>query len=423
MRSGIGLKWGGSWVGGIVSVGLFLTACGSKALSSVAADSGSSEVSSDTGINEVLSGDVPGHDAAEVDLKQIETKAITTPIQVKQDGQDFESALVGMFVHPLDCTKDKPCPLVIVVGDYDPPPLPTYADPVKKMAAVAHVNAIVFNPPGVGEGTNHSTGTNDFGALWAVATVKQLLKLYSVDAAVDKTQVGFLTIGTGIIPVAAGFATYPTNFKDVAFVIDVEGPVDRCAISQAPADPSKNIGPGDGAGLSDSACHFNTPGASHSAQYPAAQDGKPASIVCAPGAWPITQSGSGCDDNSWWVEREPYAHMQKIAARYQRIQFQYDHRLPSHWSSRLAMKTMASSPSNFFVLNNMPGCSTLSDDQCATLSGDQSCWLSGDWGNGLPPAPYAGADFRPISWDSLFSEVLPDFVSRVVDTKGFPKCK
>lgn len=406
------------------------TGCGSKATDSGGATTGDGTGGSDdvAAGDDLVTGDLAGHDAIAVDTSKVEAKDLSPVIKIFDQGQQYDSAIKALMVHPQDCTGSAPCPLVIVVGDYDPSPFPAYTDPAKKLAAIAHVNVLLFNLPGTGDGAQHSSGTNDYGALWHMTAVQQLFKTQSIAAGVDKTKVGFLTIGTGIVPVAAAFYAFPSDLASAMFVIDVEGPTDRCSMSQAPEDDKKNIGPGDGAGSSDSACHFTV--APHSAQYPPAQDGKPASIVCAPGAWPITETGKGCDENAWWVDREPYAKLQKIGARYQRIQFKYDHRLPSHWASRLAMKAMASSQSNFFMLNDMPGangsagCGTVSEDDCAALeAGGQSCWLSGDYGNGLASAPYGGADLRPISWDALFSEVLPDYVSRVIDTKGYPKCK
>ena len=379
-----------------------------------------------SGVEEVAA-DVPGHDTVAVNTSKVDAKDLSPTINNIKDGTPncstgCEAQVRAQLIQPQDCTASAPCPLVFVVGDYDTPPLPTFTEPAKKLAASAHVIVLLANLPGTGDGAQHSTGSNDYGALWHTATILQLYKTQSLAIGVDKTKVGFLTIGTGIVPVAAAFYAYPSDLAAALFVIDVEGPVDRCSMSQAPEDDAKNIGPGDGAGTTDSACHFST--APHSAQYPPAKDGKPSSIVCAPGAWPITKTGSGCDDNSWWIDREPYGKLQKIGARYQRIQFKYDHRLPSHWASRLAMKAMASSQANFFALNDMPACTTINDDDCTTLeAGGQLCWLAGAYGNGLPPAPYAGADFQPISWDALFTEVLPTYVGAIIDTKTYSKCK
>ena len=402
------------------------SACIGKAASGddAAATSGDGAAGSDDtgGADDAVGGDVPGHDAVAVDTTKIEAKDLSAVIKINDQGQQFDASVKTQMLHPQDCTADKPCPLAIVVGDYDTPPLPLFTEPARKLAASAHVNVLLVNLPGTGDGTQHSTGKNDYGALWHMTTLVQLFKTQSIAIGVDKTKVGFLSIGTGIVPVAAAFYAFPSDLASSLFVIDVEGPVDRCSMSQAPENDLKNIGPGDGAGASDSACHFSV--APHSAQYPPAKNGAPASIVCAPGAWPITETGSGCDDNSWWVDREPYAKLQKIGARYQRIQFKYDHRLASHWASRLALKAMASSQSNYFALNNMQPCTTVTDADCATLeAGGQLCWLAGAYGNGLPPAPYAGADFQPISWDALFTEVLPVYVDTMVDVANNPKCK
>lgn len=350
----------------------------------------------------------------------VETLELQTTINVLVNNEQVQASLKGVVLHPFACTAQSKCPLVVVVGDYDGNAYDTYVPGATKLAGALSVNVVVFNLPGAGPGSKKSSGEDDIGGLWHETAVKEVMRFIVERPYVDKKHAGYLTIGTGLIPVARALKVYGTSaLPFVSFLIDVEGPIDRCAVSQAPEDDAKSVGPSDGAGASDSACHF-TSKAPHSAVYPAAQDGKPASIVCAEGAWPISKTGIACSDSSWWSAREPIAVLGDLFTRYQRLQFTYDHRLPSYWSSRMAVQKVAGSKSRFFALNDMPPCQApLTDDECV----GQPCWLEGPYGNGLSPAPFAAGKLKPVSIDDLFTQVLPTYVQRMIDDTTYPNCK
>lgn len=324
--------------------------------------------------------------------------------------------LRGSILKPEACTTDAKCPLVVVVGDYDSNAFPEYEPGLKKLAGALKIGVVVFNLPGQGMGSNRSEGEDDFGGDLATAAVKEVLLLKSKMAWVDGDRRGFLTIGTGLIPTAKALATFGSSdsMKTVLFLIDVEGPLDRCSTSQAPANTAEGI-VSDGPGATDSSCHFSKTG-THAVTYPPAKGNLPASIVCSPAAWPITKSGKGCDDNSWWVSREPYTYLQKAFYQYQRIQFEYDHRLPSKWASRLAIQALASASAQpYFQLNNMEPCTDAwTDEECV----GQPCWLSGGYGNGLAPAPYSDGKLVKMSTEALFTQALPGYVQRMLTVKG-----
>ncbi len=404
-----------------LSLGLCL-ACGGPAVTSTSAKDASAP--SDVAVAPDTKAPV---DTGEV-LAPVQSLPFTQAIKVTAGGEINDAKISGSVVQPLTCTKSAKCPMFVVVGDYDSDAFPGFEGPAKALAAKSGVILVIFNLPGTGSGAFKSTGDNDLiskkSEEWHVAVVKEIMHLYSAKENVDAKKTGYLTIGTGLISVARALKVYgSSSLVGVNYLIDVEGPTDRCAISQAPQDDAKKIGPGDGPGATDSACRFTAKGP-HSAMYPAAKDGKPASIICAPGAWPISQTGLGCDINDWWLTREPAANLKDVSLRYQRIQFKYDHRLPTHWASRTAIAAVVGSQSPFFVLNDMGPCLVISEEDCDTAEkSGQSCWLSGDYGNGMAPAPYAGADFKPISIDALFSLVLPGYVERMIDEVQFPKCK
>lgn len=368
---------------------------------------------SDTGTTEQdTSGPAPGGTVEPLPL------SVTIKVPNFENPNDpYQSKLSGVVLKPSTCNDIQPCPLIVVVGDHDVDPYPSYQAGATAMAKALPAVVVVFNLPGQGTGSFKSTGTDDIGGIWHQTAVKEVMHLKGAASYVDKTKKGFITVGSGLMPVAYTLKAFESSsLKDVAFLIDVEGPTDRCAISQAPQDDAKGIGPSDGPGMSDSACHFSGK-APHSAVYPAGKDGKPASIVCAEGAWPITKTGVTCQENQWWVQREPLTFLKDIPTRYQRVQFLHDHRLPSYWSSRLAYQAAAGSAKcKYFALNNIPPCTTLpTDEECG-----EACWLQGPFGNGLPPAPYAGGKLQPISHEALFTQVLPGYVNRMLTE---PNCK
>lgn len=332
-----------------------------------------------------------------------------------------QALLKGQLLTPSTCTDANRCPLVVVVGDYDGSPYPDYVPGAQLMAGALNVVVAVFNLPGLGAGSAKSEGEDDVGGVWHQTAVKEVMHLKASAKGVDSKKLGYITIGTGILPVTKALKTFGSTgtLADVKFVIDVEGPMDRCSISQAPADDAAGIGPSDGPGASDSACHFSSTGGTHAAQYPPKSATKPASIVCSSGAWPITKTGQGCNDNSWWTDRDPYGALKGAYYRYQRLQFTYDHRLPSYWASRLAIQAVAASQSKYFQLNNMEPCGAAwSDEDCK----GQPCWLDGPYGNGLPPAPYSEGKLVKVTPDALFTQVLPGYVQRMLDTQTNKDC-
>lgn len=346
----------------------------------------------------------------------VESSDLNITVQVQAES----ISLNGSVLTPADCQPAEPCPLIVVVADRDTDAHPTLESAAEKLASKAHSVVVIFNLPGRGPGSLKSGGADDFGGPNHVAAVKEVMKLLSKRKYVDPAHTGYVTVGTGLIPVARALKLHGSNtLKSVQFLVDVEGPTDRCAISQAPADADKGVGPDDGPGVSDSACHFDAD-SPHSAMYPAAKDGKPAAIVCSPAAWPITKTGKDCKATEWWNGREPYNELKAINARYQRIQFQHDHRQASHFTSRHAFTAVASSNSRWFTLNNLPPCKSLPSTE---FCDNNPCWLSGAWGNGMAPAPYAGGGFEEITADELFGEVLPGYLLRVMDAKTYKNCK
>ncbi len=359
-----------------------------------------------------------------VDLGPQPTGVETVDFKVAVTVLGATETLQGRLAKPDSCTEAAPCPLVVVVQDRETDAVIDYGTPAKWLADRAGAVVATFNLPGMGVGGFKAPGKRDYGGVHDMTTVKEVMRLLRERKYVDATKTGYLTVGYGLVPTAAALKTFgPNTLKDVLFLIDVEGPVDRCAASQAPEDVQKGIGPGDGPGASDTACNLSADGPKATV-YPAATDTAPGAVVCAEAAWPITKTGEDCTSD-WWNTREPARDLRSVGVRYQRLQFEVDHRQPSRWSSRVAISSAAASKScPYFGLNDMPPCqSPLSDSQCAGLSGGKSCWLQGNWGHGLGPAPYAGDGTCEASLETVFATVLPGYVKRMLDTSAYPNCK
>ncbi|MCO4761591.1 MAG: hypothetical protein KC502_08815 [Myxococcales bacterium] len=330
----------------------------------------------------------------------------------------------GSVVQPTSCTAQSPCPLVVIVPDRDANPWPEFNQPAKLLAGNAGVVVAIFNLPGRGNGGLASEGTDDYGGTHHTTAVKEIMRVVRSRKFVDDSKTGFVSIGYGLVPTASAFKIFgPNTLKDTLFLIDVEGPTDRCAASQAPQKVTKGIGPDHGPGVTDSACHFDKDGTSAEV-YPGASGDVPASIACATGAWPITKTGEDCTSD-WWAGREPATTLKSFPARYQRLQFVHDARLPTHWSSRVAIGAVSQSKSSsYFGLNDMQPCQTpLSDETCNGLTGGQQCWLSGAWGTGRAPGSFGGPQWCEVTTTELFALILPKYVGRMLDTKTYPNCK
>ena len=325
------------------------------------------------------------------------------------------------LLRPVSCQPAAPCQLIVVVGDRQTSPVPDWLDAGTLLAQATGAVVLVFNLPGRGSGGMKSGGINDYGGEDHVAATKEVMRLTCSASKdyIDRDRCGYLTIGYGLVPAARALSLHGLNsLKFVQSLVDVEGPTDRCSITESPEDVAKGIGPDDGPGVSDSACNFAKQ-SPHSKVYPPAKDGKPASIICSESAWPITKTDKNCSD-IWWQYREPSRSLKTIRQRYWRLQFKHDHRLPSHESSRVAIRSMVSSKSNFFALNLVSQCAKAPTD--AECEG-KSCWLEGSWGTHFGPAPYAPDGAKALSLETLFGKVVPKYALWVADEKNVKNCR
>lgn len=388
------------------------TACGGD---EAAGSTGGKDAQQDT----AAAGNDAAADAVQPDVGapvDVEVK----PLTITVNAGNVQAKIAGVEIRPESCTAEAKCPLVFVIGDRTEGAFPAYQSGAEALAKALKVGMVVFNLPGQGQGANKTNGPDDVGGTVHKAVVNDVIKLRKAAQWVDPNQVGVITIGSGLWAFGSAYKTYKSGaVGTVAFLIDVEGPVNRCGLTQTPANEAAGIGPGDGPGATEGACQFGI--APQGSQFPAAQNGKPAPIVCSPGAYPILNDPSrACDKSIFWNSIEPYFTLKDANYRYQRVQLRYDHQQPTYWQSRLAIGAIASSKSRYYALNDMQACSApLSDEECEGLP----CWLQGGWGNGLPPAPYAGTDWLQVTPDALMTQVIPGYLLRMLDTANNPNCK
>ncbi len=163
------------------------------------------------------------------------------------------------LLRPVTCQAATPCPLVVVVGDREAEPVPDWESAGESLAQATGAVVLLFNLPGTGAGGMKSGGNNDYGGDQHVSAVKEVIRLTCSKSRpyIDRERCGYLTVGFGLVPTARALQIHGQgSLKSIQFLLDVEGPTDRCAITQAPAEVSKGIGPDDGPGISETACNF-----------------------------------------------------------------------------------------------------------------------------------------------------------------------
>ena len=120
-----------------------------------------------------------------------------------------------------------------------------------------------------------------------------------------------------------------------------------------------------------------------------------------------------CTDDSWWSDREPIKFLPNVIVPYHRIQFSYDHALPSAHGGREAYQWVLTGPSGIYrQYNNLGPNLPLPDvESCVGL-----CELDFSEGNGFGSNPFAAgaSDYRPMSKSVLFTKVLPLYVNNIL---------
>ncbi|GMV38561.1 MAG: hypothetical protein AMXMBFR64_02770 [Myxococcales bacterium] len=309
---------------------------------------------------------------------------------------------------PQGCDATTPCPGVVLVPDGILGGDEFFGDDAPELlAGAAQVIVARYNPPARGTGTTKSDGVEDYNGKAGQDALKDVL--LALDKSQDTTdKIGVVSFGFGLSAASASLASYqPTNLKFVDWLIDVEGPVNRCYITQAASDADAGI-TGDGVGVTDSKCDFDKFGLTRDEAFPTSlPQGAPKSLICSKGAFPINLTGKDCTEDLWWADREPKKFLSKLQGAYLRLQMKYDHVQPSRAGALVGVYyAIQSSALAWKQLNDVEAnkpVHTWGDATCVQAG----CYLSSDLGNALAFGTCQGTSCDGD--DNPFKAVMPGY--------------
>ena len=335
---------------------------------------------------------------------------------------------IRYFRPQVTCTEETPCPFFVLIPDRLDSGLDTLSPHGIAMARATNSVVIIYNAPGRGAGLEQSSGDEDYQGMSGQDALVRVIKDSSMLKFVDPEHVGLVSVGYGLTAAAGALGRfYETGLAEVDYLIDVEGPINRCYTTQSPFMVQEDEGwyiNEDGPGWeSKGRCDFEMH--PRKDKFPAGTssdgkgtDGTPNSYICHANSFPLKQAGVTCDDDAFFQNREAKILLNRMGVHYLRLQFLYDHEQPTRLASIEAIQ-YASTNSNLksVQLGDLPVDQAylwkytekqLQDTGKAFLS------ISGV-GNGFGTDVYAGSNFSPISAKELWQVVLPAYIKRMQD--------
>lgn len=350
---------------------------------------------------------------------------IPEPSNVAVETEWVEASGNQIFVQyysPIHCTKDTPCPGLVLVPDKLNAGVDEFSCCGAKLAAALDLTVITYNPPGRGVEGEKSTGEEDYGGRDGQDMLKDVANAMRKRLFVDQTNFGIVSLGNGVADASGALARFhATSLDFVGYYIDIEGPTNRCFITQSPffvSDEGWYIN-ADVPGVSTTRCDFDFN--KRSLKFPAGTssdgkgtDGTPNSYICHQNAPIIKETGNLCDEDLWWNEREAKHYLQKLDLPYLRLQFKYDHEQPTRYAAREALRWLTIAPTDEYQLNSVTEGSNLmgySEDEVLALG----AYLDfGNAGNGFGISLFdATGEFKKMSKTALLVSVLPQYVKKM----------
>jgi len=360
--------------------------------------------------------DTPPVKPPEVDIDDVDELLVS----VASSGETVKA----WFYTPHGCDAEDPCPGLVLVPDLREAGTDRFpADLAKGLAALTDTVVAVYNPPGFGGGAEASTGDLDYGGPRDQDAVKDVLDRLSDHAGVEQDRMGVLSFGAGLAPAAGAVARFgPTNLTYVDYIIDVEGVTNRCYVTQAPytIDPNGDHVNTDGPGPTQSRCDFQW--FPREVKFPAGTssngkgtDGTPNAYICNKNAFPLADADTTCEDDAWWQEREARTYLPNLEVHYLRIQFLHDHRQPSRYAAREALRWLVKDSNQAsFQLNDFAKDNKLAGYAEGQLVNSGAYLAPPGIGNGLGTTIYDdNGDFDAVTTEELLLSVLPRFVERM----------
>ena len=388
--------------------------------------------------------DVPGYDISAPDNAGSNNQQQNTLVEKTTERPLYKNKPYYLESYrPQTCQTVTPCMAVVLI----PPGLEAgteYLSPIASdMAAALGGIVFVYNPPGRGAGSTLTAGEEDYNGLEHRGLLIDILKRVELKGEVISDQLGVVSFGWGLAVAAGAMSSVqgPAGYIG-KFLVDVEGPVTRCDITVAPFTPDGDVViNGDGDETSSSRCNLcggecnesGIPGfcscspsgsvdcglRSHPrfCKNPVGGEAQnpPTAYVCNKNTEVISRSGNACDEDGWWNEREPARLLPQLVAKYQRLQFRFDHALPSSFAGREAYHLTLTGPAGIYrIYNDMPPSQSLPDIQaCAGVCElDKNRWPSVN-GFGSNLFTQAHPDYAPVEFSTFTSKILPAFIKHI----------
>jgi hypothetical protein len=360
--------------------------------------------------------DVPPVQPPDVDIDDVDELLVS----ISSSGETIKA----WFYTPHGCDADDPCPGLVLVPDLRTAGTARYpADLAKGLAVLTDTVVAVYNPPSFGGGAEASTGDQDYGGPRDQDALKDVLDRLADAAGVEQGRMGVLAFGDGLAPAAGAVARFgTTNLTYVDYIIDVEGVTNRCYVTQSPytIDPGGGHVNTDGPGPTQSRCDFHW--FPREVKFPAGTssngkgtDGTPNAYICNKNAFPLAAADITCEDDAWWQEREARTYLPKLQIHYLRIQFLHDHRQPSRYAAREALRWLVKDSNQAsFQLNDFAKDQKLAGYAEGQLVSAGAYLALPGIGNGLGAATYDdNSDFDAVTAEELLLSVLPKYVERM----------
>jgi len=372
-------------------------------------------------VEEVVPADSSGNEQLSAeDIAAEESEPVKVTVENARLGAQSDGTYY-QFYTPDVCTEASPCPAVVLVPDRLEAGIDTFSPVASGLAAELVSLVVVFNSPGRGSGSERSSGEEDFNGTKAQDKFVELLIHVSKQTFVVKNNIGIVSIGFGLSLAAPALARFQEgSLEFIRYLIDVEGPINRCYITQSPFFVNQSEGwyiNQDGPGFTPSRCDFDLH--PRLQKFPAGTssdgkgtDGTPNSYICNENTYLLKEASVTCEDDSFFTTREPKQYLEEIGVHYLRLQFRYDHEQPTRLGGIEAIHWASKGDALSFQLNNL----SLNQKLSAYSEEDllaAGAFLSTKAGNGFGTDVYAEGKLKPITQAELFSAVLPDFIRRM----------
>lgn len=348
------------------------------------------------------------------------------PTPVATDTEWIEASGRSIWVQswrPAKCWDGNPCRAVVLVPNKDHGGIEEFECCGKELAAkLGNTVVITYNPPGRGSSGQKTSGEEDYGGHDGQDTLKDVINMMRKRQHIKEDEFGIVALGNGIADASGAVARFQATFLDfVTYLIDIEGPTNRCFITQSPyyVDDDGWYINSDGPGVSYTRCDFDF--YDRSTKFPAGTssdgkgaDGTPNAYLCHQNAFVVGATAKTCDQDVWWNKREAKTYLKDLKIHYLRLQFLHDHEQPTRYATREALRWITQADTASYQINNVSQNNNLQGYSEADLAEMGAYLQFPGIGNGWGTDVYDDdGDFEKLSKQELLLVVLPQYIQRM----------